>query len=101
MKRMISVVDLSTGKVSFRPSDTRTLDLPRNFDRQTADASLDAWSRARYQSVEGKSLLCAAFLRPLSWRVYGEECLVADNATPATAAQPANFRLSAIHEPRS
>ena len=60
MKRMISVIDLGTGQVSFRPADTRTLDVPGNFDRQTAGASLDAWSRARYQSVEGKSLLCAA-----------------------------------------
>ena len=101
MKRMISVVDLSTGKISFRPSDTRTLDVPGDFDRQTAGASLDAWSRARYQSIEGRSLLCAAFLRPLSWRVYGEECLVADRATPATAAEPVSFTLSAIHEPRS
>jgi hypothetical protein len=100
MKRMIPVVDLGTGQISFRPADTRTLDVPSNFDRQTAGASLDAWSRARYQSVEGKSLLCAAFLRPLSWRVYGEECLVADDASPATAAQPASYTLSAIEPQR-
>ena len=101
MKRMISVVDLATGKISWRPSDTRTLDVPRNFDRSTHEASLDAWSRARYQSVEGKSLICAVFLRPLSWRVHGEECLVADDAVPATVAEPTTFTLSAIEEARS
>ena len=33
MKRMIPVVDLKTGEVSVRSSDTSTLDIPVDFDR--------------------------------------------------------------------
>ena len=40
MKRMIPIVDLKTGVVSLRSSDTSTLDVPADFDRDLGVASL-------------------------------------------------------------
>src|SRR4030081_1105092 len=78
MRRMISIVDLKTGTVSARTSDTRTLDLPLDLDLATAIAALDAHSHVLYRSTRGKEVSCLVHPRPLSWRVRGEECLVAD-----------------------
>jgi hypothetical protein len=78
MKRMIAVVDLKTGAVTSRPSDTRTLDLPLDFDPGTAEATLDARLHALYRSSFGRDVSCVAHPRPLSWRVRGEKCLIAD-----------------------
>jgi hypothetical protein len=93
---MIPVVDLANQSVSFRPDDTRTLDLPRDFDRQMATASLDAGSHVRCSSNDGRALLYRAFTTPLSSRRGGEECLVADRAFRATVARPGNYRLSTV-----
>lgn len=93
MKRMISIVDLTTGQISERPSDTRTLDLPADFDRTSGTAALDGSSHAHYSSLNGKSVSCAVHPRPLSWRVRGEECLV---ARAAQAASPSDYTLCAI-----
>ena len=83
MKRMIAIVDLKTGAVNSRPSGTRTLDLPLDFDPETAVATLDARSHALYRSRLGKEVNCVAHPRPLSWRVRGEECLIADEGSAA------------------
>src|SRR3954447_8175975 len=40
MKRMIAIVDLKSGEVSLRSSDTSTLDVPVDFDRDAGVASL-------------------------------------------------------------
>jgi len=85
MKRMISIVDLQTGEVSVRSSETSTLDVPGDLDRDTGVASLVS-SHAHYVSTSGKNIIGATYPRPLSWRVRGEECLVAN--------RPEGFRES-------
>jgi hypothetical protein len=94
---MIPVVDWTNGAVSIRSDDTRTLDVPQGFNRQTPVAWLDADSRVRCVSIDGRALVYLAFTTPLSSRVAGEECLVADRAFRATVAHPASYRLSAIN----
>jgi hypothetical protein len=93
---MIPIVDLSNGAVSDRPSTTPTLDLPQDFDRTVSCAEVDVHSRVRYVNSDGKSVLRPAMQRPLSWRVHGEDCLVSDGATTATAARPANYTLFTV-----
>jgi hypothetical protein len=93
MKRMIPIVDLKTGAVSVRSSDTATLDVPLDLDRGRGVASL-LKSYAHYFSTTGKSAIRATSPRPLSWRVHGEECLVAN---PSEAMKErCSFTLSAV-----
>lgn len=96
MRRMIPIVDLATGTVSELSSDTSTLDLPGDFDRQSAVASLDTRSQAHYFSIDGKSVSGAMHPRPLSWRAQGEECLVATGTRAATAEHPSSYKLCAV-----
>ena len=96
MKRMIPIVDLKTGEVSVRSSDTSTLDVPVDLDRERGVASL-LNLYAHYFSTTGKSAVRASFPRPLSWRVHGEECLVANLSEEMT--ERCTFTLSAV-EPR-
>jgi hypothetical protein len=77
LRSNIPVVDLSSGRVTDRAWNTLTLDVPADFDRNACVASVDAQSRAHYLSTAGTTLLHTAHQRPLSWRVRGEECLVA------------------------
>ncbi len=53
-------------------------------------------SRVRYQSVDGKKIVRPTLSRPLSWRVHGEECLVADHSKAATPAQPGSYTLFTV-----
>ena len=76
-RRTIAIVDLTTGRISHRPSDTMTLDVPADFDRSACVASVDGSAGAHYLSTAGTTLVNLAHPRPLSWRVLGEECLVA------------------------
>ncbi|MGZ6126151.1 MAG: hypothetical protein ACXWLR_14380 [Myxococcales bacterium] len=94
MKRMIPIVDLATGAITDRPSNTPTLDLPEDFDR-TAGVEMDTRSRVQYRSVSGKSVVCPMFPRPLSWRVHGEECLVSDEA-PGARDGSKTYTLSTV-----
>jgi hypothetical protein len=96
MRRMIPIVDLSSGAVSDRPSNTPTLDLPQDFDRAASCVEVDVHSRVRYLTSGGKSVVRPAMQRPLSWRVHGEECLVSDGLGTATAARPANYSLFTV-----
>jgi len=93
---MILVIDLADDSVSYRPDDTRTLDVPEGFDRHTPTAALDAESRVHCLSTAGEALLYRAFTTRLSSRRGSEECLVADRSFPATRARPARYRLSAL-----
>jgi hypothetical protein len=93
MKRMIPIVDLKTGEVLLRSSDTSTLDIPGDLDRDRGVASL-LKSYAHYFSTTGKSVIGAAFPRPLSWRVRGEECLVAN--LPEATRERCSYTLSAV-----
>jgi len=97
MKRMISIVDLKTGVVSIRPSDTSTLDVPVDLDRARGVASL-LRSHAHYFSTTGKSVTKASFPSPLSRRVHGEECLVANLSEAMT--ERCSFTLSAVEPSR-
>src|SRR5438094_9128571 len=94
--RSIPVVDLTSGRVTERAGDTRTLDVPADFDRSACVASVDAKARAHYHSTAGTRLVNHAHPRPLSWLVRGEECLVArargnadEVAYPLCAVDPA------------
>jgi len=93
MTRMIPIVNLKTGEVSVRSSDTSTLDVPLDLDRGRGVASL-LKSYAHYLSTTGKSAIKAALPRPLSWRVRGEECLVANLSE--TMTERCSFTLSAV-----
>jgi len=96
MTRMIPIIDLTSGSISRRASHTLTLDLPTDFDRTSAIAEFDVQSRVRYQSVDGKKIVRPTLSRPLSWRVHGEECLVADHSKAATPAQPGSYTLFTV-----
>jgi len=96
MTRMIAILDLTTGTEAARPAGTRTLDVPRGFDRHAAIASFDVRSRVLCGSLGGGALDYVAFTSPLSSRTSGEECLVDDGAFRATSAHPGRYRLSAV-----
>ena len=96
MRRMISIVDLSTGRIWTRPSTTLTLDLPGDFDREIPSAALDAKSHARYHTTDGKTVSRVVHPRPLSWRVRGEECLVADEAGTVGPLGPGTYTLCEV-----
>ena len=95
MKRMIPIVDLATGAITDRLSNTLTFDVPEDIDRSTVAAEVDARSRVQYRSVNGKSMVSPAFPRPLSWRVHGEECFVCDEH-PAGLPETRTYTLSAV-----
>jgi hypothetical protein len=92
MRRQIAIVDLKSGVISVRSSETTTLDLPQDFDPVTAIAELDVQSRVRYHSLDGKTVVRPVLPRPLSWRVHGEECLVSDHAS----GRPGSYTLYAV-----
>ena|SRR5690348_7296896 len=77
-RRIIPVLDRTSGRVTERVASTLTLDVPADFDRSACVASVDARARAHYLSTAGTTLLNTAHPRPLTWRIRGEECLVAD-----------------------
>ena len=101
MKRMISVFDLRTGEVSLRSSYTQTFDMPKDFDRSLAIATLDDRFRARYVSIVGRNVVAPVSTRPLSWRVRGEECLVADADGFPTLGAPARYTLVTVDPARA
>jgi hypothetical protein len=80
MKRLVTLVDVATGRTVERPRDTQTLDLPVGYEPGTSVVSLDAQQRGHHLT-QGRSLTFEAVLRPLSWRVHGEHCLVARTRT--------------------
>jgi hypothetical protein len=96
LRRSVPVVDLISGKITDRASSTRTLDVPADFDRSAGVASVDSRARAHYLSIQGTTLVNLAHPRPLSWRVPGEECLV---AAVRGNADETGYRLCAIDMP--
>ncbi len=94
MKRMIAIVDLGNGQMQERPSDTLTLDVPVDFDRPAGVVSLDAHSHGHYIGADGKTREYQAFARPLSWRIRGEQCLVADRSQRSSS--PRLYRLASV-----
>src|SRR5258706_8421345 len=96
MRGMFPPVGHASGSISPRASPPLPLDLPADFDRTSAIAEFDVQSRVRYQSVDGKKIVRPTLSRPLSWRVHGEECLVADHSKAATPAQPGSYTLFSV-----
>jgi hypothetical protein len=96
MIKSIPVVNLSTGRVQSRPSTTRTFDVPADFDRDSPVAALDSRSNAHYRSTQGKESSLLVLSRPLSWRVRGEECLVADTDAVPTPVKRASYTMCTV-----
>ncbi|HEY2029225.1 MAG TPA: hypothetical protein VGH20_08460 [Myxococcales bacterium] len=96
MIKTIPIVNLSTGRVHSRPSTTKTFDLPDDFDRESAVAALDSHSNAHYRSVQGKESSQHVLSRPLSWRVRGEQCLVADNDAAPTPVKRVSYTMCTV-----
>jgi hypothetical protein len=71
IQRTIAVVDLDSGKITDCTSDTLTFDVP----------------------VPGMRLVNPSHPRPLSWRVGGEECLLAQTRRKAGEI---TYRLCAV-----
>ena len=92
-RHTIPVVDLASGRVSDRASETLTFDVPPDFDRTARVASVDGHSCAHYLSTGGSTLVNPAPPRPLSWRARGEECLV---ARARGTANETGYRLCAV-----
>ena len=95
MERTISVVDLTTGEVSNRIRSTLTLDVPPDLERSSAVVSLDPQSHGRYLATDGKEHEYSVFPRPLSWRVRGEECLIAERRG-SQRERAGVYRLTAV-----
>ena len=77
MKRLIGVVDLSSGAISNRRQDSLTLDIPADLDWITGGVSLNADKVGRYVTISGENRVYSAHPKALSGRAPGEECLVA------------------------
>ena len=97
MIRMIPVLNQTTGKVMQKPSNTSTLDLPADFDRANPAVALDSHSHAHYVDAMGKTTSRSTLPRPLSWRIHGEECLIADR--PSKSADLSSYTLARVIEP--
>jgi hypothetical protein len=93
IQRTISVVDLGSGKITDCTSDTLTLDVPADLDRHTRIVPGNASWGGNYLSISGTRVVNPAHPRPLSWRIPGEECLVA-----RTRGKPSEigYRLCAV-----
>jgi len=73
----IAVRDLASGERSSRPRDTPTADVPADFPRAGGVFSVSDGCRASYGAVGGKHVTRNVRPQPLSWRIEGEQCLVA------------------------
>jgi hypothetical protein len=72
----IALRDVVSGDRSSRPGDTPTADVPADFPRDGVFTVADGF-RASYGAVGGKHIARNVRPRPLSWRIEGEQCLVA------------------------
>ena len=100
MIRSIAIQNPANGQVVDRPADTCTLDVPPEFDRVKGVVSLDAKKHAKHVAADGRNHDYLAMTRPLSWRVYGEECLVADRPGRQPTSFTGTYRLRSIKPPR-
>jgi hypothetical protein len=93
MNGRVGVLDLASGEASERPTDTLTLDVPRDLPR-TGTVSVDDGRRGRYVAADGHDVVYAVLLRPLRWRAHGETCLVA--RTGGAKRRTRQYRLSLV-----
>ena len=77
MKKLIGIVDLTSGAITNRKANTLTLDVPADLDWQTGGVSIDADRIVRYFAAGAARRLYIGTPRRLSARIVGEECLVA------------------------
>ncbi len=97
MKKLIEIVDLSSGVITNRKADTPTLDVPVDLDWRTGGVSIDAERIVRYFAAGAARRLYIGQPSRLSGRVVGEECLVAvERVENDTAAFLLRFSLSVV-----
>ncbi len=97
MKKLIEIVDLSSGAITNRTADTPTLDIPADLDWQTGGVSIDADRIVRYFAAGAARRLYVGSPRRLSGRVVGEECLVAvERLESETAACLRRYSVSIV-----
>jgi len=99
MLRMIEIQNPINGETVSRSSDTFTIDVPPEFDRSKGIVSLDSKQHAHHLAADGNNHAYTAMTRPLSWRAYGEECLVADRPGRPPSPSAGVYRLRAVKRP--
>ena len=98
MKKLIEIVDLSSGAITNRKADTLTLDVPDDLDWMTGGVSVDADRIVRYFAAGAARRLYIGRPSRLSGRVVGEECLVAvERAQGDHCASLLRYSLSVVH----
>ena len=97
MKKLIEIVDLTSGAITNRKADTPTLDVPADLDWQTGGVSIDGDRVVRYFAAGATRRLYVGRPRELSGRVVGEECLVAvEQLECPSAAYLRRYSLSVV-----
>jgi hypothetical protein len=98
MKKLIEIVDLTSGAITNRQADTPTLDVPADLDWQTGGVSIDGDRIVRYFAAGAARRLYVGSPSQLSGRVVGEECLVAVELFDAQSAVCLRrYSLSVVH----
>jgi hypothetical protein len=100
MSKLIAVADLVSGALTDREEDTLTLDLPRDFDRNTGGVFVDAEKLGRYRTAEGRTCVYATAAKHLSHRSPGEECLVATQQVDVSGAACSRRYWLSVVEPQ-
>jgi len=99
MKKLIEIVDLSSGAITNRQGDTLTLDVPLDLDWMTGGVSVDADRIVRYFAAGAARRLYIGRPSRLSGRMVGEECLVAvESIASESAACLRRYSLSIVHQ---
>ena len=97
MDKLIEIVDLVSGAITRRNSDTLTLDVPGDLDWQTGGVSIDADRIVRYFAAGAARRLFIGKPRRLSGRPVGEECLVATERLESPTVDPCHrYTLSVV-----
>lgn len=86
MQKLITVLDLTSGKQSQRDEDTLTLDIPQDIDRGAGGVFVNSDKLGRYRTMNGETRVYSTSPRLLSHRAPGEECLVATAEVDSTGA---------------
>jgi hypothetical protein len=98
MKKLIEIVDLSSGAITNRNGDTLTLDVPVDLDWMTGGVSVDAERVVRYFAAGATRRLYVGRPSRLSGRIVGEECLVeGEGAKSENTAPLRRYSLSVVH----
>jgi hypothetical protein len=96
MKKLIEIVDLSSGVIANRKAETLTLDVPADLDWMTGGVSVEEERIVRYFAAGAARRLYVGRPSRLSGRVVGEECLVAVEPG-GSGASLRRYSLSVVH----